>query len=120
MKLLETIKTIKADIRTRQLHPAGSQRQDSDTSQDLAIVQKVQQMQREIQEARSKKELVKGILRVSFALSQQGTQRNLNQRRQCGTDTFLLWGDETGVDSGVRARLDQEAVDEDADAVARR
>ncbi|SNX85185.1 uncharacterized protein MEPE_03894 [Melanopsichium pennsylvanicum] len=62
-KLLDSIKGIKADIRNRQLHPAGSRQQDSDASQDLAIVQKVQQMQREINEARSKKELVKGILR---------------------------------------------------------
>ncbi|CDS01454.1 hypothetical protein [Sporisorium scitamineum] len=65
MKLLENIKVIKADIRNRQLHPSGSQRQDSDASQDLAVVEKVQQVQREINEARSKKELVKGILRVS-------------------------------------------------------
>ena len=69
MKLLETIKNIKSDIRNRQLHPAGAATQDSDTSQDLAIVQKVQQMQREINEARSKKELVKGILRVSITPS---------------------------------------------------
>lgn len=67
MKLLENIKTIKADIRNRQLHPTGSGQQDSDASQDLVVVQKVQQMQREINEARSKKELVKGILRVSSA-----------------------------------------------------
>ncbi|SPC62714.1 uncharacterized protein UHOD_05787 [Ustilago sp. UG-2017b] len=64
LKLLETIKGIKADIRNRQLHPSsGGRQQDSDGSQDIAIVQKVQQMQREINEARSKKELVKGILR---------------------------------------------------------
>ncbi|KAJ1023015.1 hypothetical protein NDA13_005063 [Ustilago tritici] len=64
LKLLEMIKGIKADIRNRQLHPSsGGRQQDSDGSQDIAIVQKVQQMQREINEARSKKELVKGILR---------------------------------------------------------
>ena len=71
LKLLETIKGIKADIRNRQLHPSsGGRQQDSDGSQDIAIVQKVQQMQREINEARSKKELVKGILRVSDACPQ--------------------------------------------------
>ncbi|GAC92462.1 hypothetical protein UM03808.1 [Pseudozyma hubeiensis SY62] len=63
MKLLENIKSIKADIRNRQLHPAGSATNDPDASQDIAVVQKVQQMQREVNEARSKKELVKGILR---------------------------------------------------------
>lgn len=66
MRLLESIKTIKADIRARQLHPSGAPAGDSDASQDIAVVQKVQQMQREINEARSKKELVKGILRVSL------------------------------------------------------
>ena len=66
LRLLESIKAIKAEIRTRQLNPAGSgAANDSDASQDMAAVRKVQQMQREINEARSKKELVKGILRVS-------------------------------------------------------
>lgn len=63
VKLLEQIKNIKADIRSRQLNPSGSSQSDPDASQDIAVVNKVQQMQREINEARSKKELVKGILR---------------------------------------------------------
>lgn len=66
MKLLENIKAIKADIRSRQLRPAASGTQTSGASPDIVVVQKVQQMQREINEARSKKELVKGILRVSI------------------------------------------------------
>jgi hypothetical protein len=66
LRLLESIKAIKAEIRSRQLNPAGSvAANDSDASQDMAAVRRVQQMQREINEARSKKELVKGILRVS-------------------------------------------------------
>lgn len=67
LRLLEAIKSIKADIRARQLDPSGSTQQDSDASQDVAVVQRVEQMQREINEARSKKELVKGILRVSHS-----------------------------------------------------
>lgn len=67
LRLLESIKAIKAEIRARQLNPAGSgAANDSDAPQDMGAVKKVQQMQREINEARSKKELVKGILRVSW------------------------------------------------------
>ncbi|EST08038.1 Centromere protein H [Kalmanozyma brasiliensis GHG001] len=79
MKLLENIKGVKADIRNRQLHPAGGQ-QDPDASQDLAIVQRVQQMQREINEARSKKELVKGILRGLILESGRDWTKNPSTR----------------------------------------
>ncbi|SJX64055.1 uncharacterized protein SRS1_14710 [Sporisorium reilianum f. sp. reilianum] len=80
MKQLDTIKTIKADIRTRQLHPSASAHQDSDASQDLATVQKVQQVQREINEARSKKELVKGILRGLILESGRDWTKNASTR----------------------------------------
>lgn len=80
MKLLENTKTIKADIRNRQLHPAGAATQDADASQDLAVVQKVQQMQREINEARSKKELVKGILRGLILESGRDWTKNASTR----------------------------------------
>lgn len=96
IKLLENIKSVKADIRNRQLHPSSGSagQQDSDTSQqDLAVVQKVQQMQREINEARSKKELVKGILRVSTTLSPHIQHPHGFVAISRGTDTVLtLWG----------------------------
>ncbi|PWZ03670.1 hypothetical protein BCV70DRAFT_197873 [Testicularia cyperi] len=62
-QLLGEIKTIKSDIRAHQLDPGSQHGDNADDSQDTAIAQQIQRLQRRINEARSKKELVKGILR---------------------------------------------------------
>lgn len=128
MKLLESIKNIKADIRNRQLHPPSSAPQDSDASQDIAVVHKVQQMQREITEARSKKELVKGILRVSFLLLLLSALFSLDSRHTDPFPSFRWFDPEQGLilesgrdwtkDQSTRALMlsldDEDAASEDA------
>ncbi|SPO28602.1 uncharacterized protein UTRI_04480 [Ustilago trichophora] len=113
MKLLENIKSVKADIRNRQLHPSSGPagQQDSDTSQqDLAVVQKVQQMQREINEARSKKELVKGILRGLILESGRDWTKNTSTRA-----LMLSLDDEDDASDDAFSEDEDEERDEDDD-----
>ncbi|CBQ68420.1 conserved hypothetical protein [Sporisorium reilianum SRZ2] len=110
MKQLDTIKTIKADIRTCQLHPSASARQDSDASQDLATVQKVQQVQREINEARSKKELVKGILRGLILESGRDWTKNASTRA-----LMLSLDDEDDASDDAFSEDEEEGGEEEED-----
>ncbi|GAC74148.1 hypothetical protein PANT_10c00028 [Moesziomyces antarcticus T-34] len=114
LRLLESIKAIKAEIkaeiRTRQLNPAGSgAANDSDASQDMAAVRKVQQMQREINEARSKKELVKGILRGLILESGRDWTKNK------ATRTLMLSLDDEDDASDDALSDDEAAADGDGD-----
>ncbi|GAK66115.1 uncharacterized protein PAN0_011c4337 [Moesziomyces antarcticus] len=110
LRLLESIKAIKAEIRARQLNPAGSgAANDSDAPQDMGAVKKVQQMQREINEARSKKELVKGILRGLILESGRDWTKNK------ATRTLMLSLDDEDDASDDALSDDEAAPDGDGD-----
>ncbi|SPO28090.1 uncharacterized protein UTRI_04480_B [Ustilago trichophora] len=122
MKLLENIKNVKADIRNRQLRPSSGSagQQDSDASQqDIAVVQKVQQMQREINEARSKKELVKGILRGLILESGRDWTKNTSTRalmlslddEDDASDDAFSEDEEEGREEGDDDEIDEDEED---------
>lgn len=77
-QLLRNIKSLKADIAARQLSPAGV---DPDAStQDATIAQQVKRLHSKIAEARSKLELVKGIIRGLILESGKDWTKNRETR----------------------------------------